>query len=105
MFCSKEFHYLSKHYPYENVCFGLSNMFPLVLVPSPHLWLYKFKSYISSTTFTTLKDSSLINFLCAPSITLIFLIPLFFVHFHFLTSEIRDQSMKNIQHRGTTVIL
>lgn len=70
-----------------------------------HLWLYKFKSYISSTTFTTLKDSSLINFLCAPSITLIFLIPLFFVHFHFLTSEIRDQSMKNIQHRGTTVIL
>lgn len=70
-----------------------------------HLWLFKFTSCISSATFSTLKNSSLINFLCAPSTTLIFLTPPFFVHVQIFIFEIRDQSMKNIQPRGTMVIV
>lgn len=70
-----------------------------------HLWIYKFKLHISSTTFSTLKNSSLINFLWLFCNTSPFLTPPFFVHFQIFIFEMRDQSMKNTQPRGSMVIV
>lgn len=100
---SKEFHNLSimhiKMFALVGLTCSLYFWYPY------HLWIYKFKLYISSTTFSTLKNSSLINFLWLFCNAPPFLTPPFFVHFHIFIFEMRDQSMENTQPKGTMVIV